>query len=58
MRISLHDSAANPLRELSETLGLSPSQVIKHLSQAYNNHINKGQPLELQGVRYERTREG
>lgn len=57
MKVCLHDSATKHLIPLCDELGLSPSQVIKLLSQAYNNHINKGQPLELQGVTYERQEE-
>lgn len=52
MRISLHDSAETHLLELCNSLGGTPSQVVKLLSKAFNNHINKGQPLELQGVIY------
>lgn len=54
MRVSLHNSAEVSLLELCKHLELSPSQVIKLLSTSFNNHINKGQPLELQGVIYER----
>lgn len=53
MRITLHDSAEVSLIELCDTFNLSPSQMIKLLSTTINNHINKGQPLELQGVIYE-----
>lgn len=54
MRVSLHDKASNNLIELSKSLDLTPSQVVTLLSTSFNNHINKGQPLELQGVIYER----
>lgn len=58
MRVSLHDSCTTAIIELCDSLDKSPSQAIKLLSVAYNNHINKGQPLELQGVVYEQINKG
>lgn len=58
MKVSLHDSSTTALIALCDKLDKSPSQVIKLLSVAYNNHINKGQPLELQGVIYEQINKG
>ena len=57
MKVDLHSGTVKHLLPICEELGLSPSQVIKMLSQAYNNHINKGQPLKLQGVIYEERQE-
>lgn len=52
MKVELHDTASKHLISLCNSLSLSPQQVIKLLTSSYNNHINKGQPLELQGVKY------
>ncbi len=57
MKVDLHSGTVKHLIPLCEELNLSPSQVIKMLSKAYNSHINKGQPLELQGVIYEKQEE-
>lgn len=52
MKVTLHEEVSQHVIDLCNTLNMKPQQVIKLLSRAYNNHINKGQPLELQGVIY------
>ncbi len=57
MKVELHQSTVKHLIPLCDELGLTPSQVIKMLTKAYNNHINRGQTLDLQGVTYDAREE-